>query len=369
MLKVLFFIETLEGGGAEKVLRDLVNHMDQTKFKITVQTVWPCDAGSLLLPGIRYKSTYPVKNKTNQLRYRAEAELGVLYQMHVKDDYDIECACLEMGSTKIMAASTNQKAKKLAWIHCDLKRALSDPVAFAAKTSSWYSKYDKIICVSQTVKDSFDEVFQNRFDSTVLYNVIDDQAISKKALLPLQPMKGKRRFTVLAVGRLTAPKNYLRLLKTHKRLLDEGIAHDLWILGDGPDRRMLEAYVLDQHMQDSVWMPGFVENPYPFMRAADLLACSSNYEGYSTFATEGIILGRPFVTTDVSGMRELLGDSEYGLIVENDDESFYLGMKSMLIEKSKLSSYAEKACERGRSFSASALTLDAEILFEKMAGR
>ena len=68
-------------------------------------------------------------------------------------------------------------------------------------------------------------------------------------------------------------------------------------------------------------------------------------------------------------MRELLGDSEYGLIVENDDESFYLGMKSMLIEKSKLSSYAEKACERGRSFSASALTLDAEILFEKMAGR
>lgn len=369
MIKILFFIESLEGGGAQNVLRNLVNHMDQSEFAITVQTVWPCDAGSLLAPGIRYKTTYPVKNRFNQLRYRAEAELGILYRFHVKDDYDIECAYLEMGTTKVMAASTNKKARKLAWIHCDLSRAFSDPAAFTAKTAAWYSKYEKIICVSQVVKDSFDKMFQNRFDSTVLYNVIDDRVIREKSALPLQPAKEKRRFTVLAVGRLTAPKNFLRLLKTHKRLLDEGIAHDLWILGDGPDRRMLEAYVLDQHMQDSVWMPGFVENPYPFMRAADLLACSSNYEGYSTFATEGIILGRPFVTTDVSGMRELLGDSEYGLIVENDDESFYLGMKTMLIEKSKLSSYAEKACERGRSFSASALTRDAEQLFEKMAGR
>ena len=56
MIKILFFIENLSEGGAEKVLRDLVNHMDQEKFDITVQTVWPCDASKYLAPGIHYKS-------------------------------------------------------------------------------------------------------------------------------------------------------------------------------------------------------------------------------------------------------------------------------------------------------------------------
>ena len=86
MIKILFFIETLEGGGAEKVLRDLVNHMDQTIFDITVQTVWPCDSSKLLVPGVRYKTTFREKNKINQQRYRVEAELGILYQLHIKDD-------------------------------------------------------------------------------------------------------------------------------------------------------------------------------------------------------------------------------------------------------------------------------------------
>ena len=369
LIKILFFIETLEVGGAEKVLVELVNHMDRTRFDVTVQTIWPCDASKLLAPGIRYKTTYGTRNRFNRLRYRLEAEAGLTYRLHIKDDYDIECAFLEMGPTKIMAASTNKRAKKLAWVHCDLLRAISDYAAYTKKTTPWYTHFDRIICVSQVVKDSFDRVYQNRFDSMVLHNVIDDRSIREKVKLPPQPGKRKNRFTILAVGRLSAPKNYLRLLRTHKRLLDEGFAHDLWILGDGPDRGMLESFVAEQHMQDSVWISGFVENPYPFMREADLLACSSNYEGYSTFVTEGLILGRPIVTTDVSGMRELLGESEYGLIVNNDDEAFYLGMRRMITDESLLARYAGKAAERGKSFSAEALTADAEKLFEKLAGQ
>ena len=114
------------------------------------------------------------------------------------------------------------------------------------------------------------------------------------------------------MGGFPPPKKYIRLLKAHKRLLDEGLEYDLWILGDGTERPMLEQFVSENDLQDSVWMPGFIENPYPFMREADVLACSSVYEGFSTFVTEGVVLGKPIVTTDVSGMRELLGDSEFG---------------------------------------------------------
>ena len=366
MIKILFFIETLEGGGAEKVLRDLVNHMDQTKFAITVQTVWPCDSSKLLVPGIRYKTTYREKNKWNQQRYRVEAELGILYQLHIKDDYDIECAYLEMGPTKVMAASTNKKAKKLAWVHCDLTKAVGDPSAYARKTASWYAKYDKVVCVSQRVKESFDQVFQNQFDSVVSHNVIDDAAIREKAGTPLQDGMQKRRFTVLSVGRLSTPKKYIRLLETHRRLLDEGLAHDLWILGEGPERDKLEQYVAVHELQNSVWMPGFIENPYPFMREADLLTCSSIYEGYSTFATEGVILGKPIVTTEVSGMRELLGNSEFGMIVDNNDEAFYQGLKKMLCDDSLRKDFAAKAEQRGHQFTAEELTNKNERYFEEL---
>lgn len=368
MIKILFFIENLSEGGAEKVLRELVNHMDQTKFDITVQTVWPCDAKKYLVPGIRYKSMYASENKAAHLRYRAEAESGLAYRLHVRDNYDIECAYLEMGPTKVMSASTNKKAKKLAWVHCDLTKAVDDPKAYAEKTAPWYAKFDQIVCVSQSVKERFDDLFQKRFDSIVLYNVIDDNAIRSKALLPIPERVKKRRFTVLSVGRFSHPKKFMRLLRVHKRLLDEGVQHDLWILGDGPERPMLEQYVSENSLSDSVWMPGFIENPYPFMREADLLACSSVYEGYSTFMTEGVILGKPIVTTDVSGMREILGDSSFGLIVENEDEAFYQGMQKMLLNADLRSTYAEKAVERCVDFSAEKLTKTTEEYFMELAG-
>ena len=309
MIKILFVIESLKAGGAEKVMVDLVNHMDQTKFNITVQTVWPCKAEEYLVPGIHYKAMYSTKNDANVLRYRAETETGLAYRLHIIDDYDIECAYLEMGPTKVVSSSSNRRAKKLAWVHCDLMKAVDDPVAFAAKSKSRYAKFDQIICVSQTAKESFDQIFNHCFDSIVLYNVIDDVAIRKKAE-SVQLEKQPRRFTVLSVGRLAAPKNYLRLLQTHKRMLDEGFEHDLWILGEGPERAMLEQYIEKNGMKDSVWMPGFIDNPYPYLRAADLLTCSSVYEGFSTFVAEAIVLGRPVLTTDVSGMREILGASE-----------------------------------------------------------
>ena len=363
MIKILFFIETLKAGGAEKVMIDLVNHMDQAKFDITVQTVWPCNAKKYLVPGIRYKSMYSSESKANHLRYRAEAESGLAYRLHIKDDYDIECAYLEMGPTKVLASSTNKKAKKLAWVHCDLSKAVADPKVYAEKTAPWYAKFDQIVCVSQSVKEQFDKLFQNRFKSTVLYNVIDDAAIREKALLPLPEGAKKRRFTVLSVGRFSPQKKFMRLFKAHKRLLDEGMEHDLWILGDGPEREMLERYVAENGLTDSVWMPGFIENPYPFMREADLLACSSVYEGYSTFMTEGVILGKPIVTTDVSGAKELFGESEHGLVVQNEDAAFLSGMRQMLSSELLRADYAEKAAIRGQAFSCEQIVHHTEDYF------
>ena len=364
MIKILFHIDTLVGGGAEKVLCNLVNHMDQSKFDITVQTVYPDDATKYLADGIHYKSIYPSKNKFYQMLYRAEAALGLVYPLHMKDDYDIEIAYLEFGPTKVIASSTNKKAKKIAWVHCDFDIAIPDKKAFIEKAASQYKKFDKIACVSEKCKESFVSMFGNDPEVVVIHNVIDDKEILDKAN---QPLKGvhKRRFTLCTVGRLSAPKNYIRLLKTAYKLHSDGFEFDLWFVGDGEQRSLLENYIHEHDMESYVTLFGFQKNPYPFMKVADLLVCSSNYEGFSTFIAEGLILGKPIITTDCSGMRELLGDSEYGLIVPNKDEAFYNGVRMMLsMNKEELKEYADKSLVRGELFSTDYLVKDTEFFFE-----
>ena len=368
MIKILFFIEELVGGGAEKVLQNLVNNMDQSQFDITVQSVWPYRGEKILVPGIKYKSLYPVRNIITESIYRLEAAKGLTYPLHMKDNYDIEVAFLEYGPTKILASSTNKKAKKYAWVHCDLSRALTDYVhtnyeAFAAKTYKWYQKYDCVICVSETVKNSFDCIFNSAFKSRVLYNVVDDALIRQKAEATI-PSLAKRRLTMLAVGTMYPPKNYPRLLRTHEKILQAGIEHDLWILGDGVERPQIEQFIKDHNLTESVTLFGFQNNPFPYMKAADLIVCSSNYEGFSTVITESTILGKPIVTTDCSGMKEILGENEYGLITENSDEAFFEGVMRLLTDESLREHYAAKATERGRAFSMQKLVSQVEQFFK-----
>ena len=369
MIKILFFIETLKAGGAEKVMIDLVNHMDQTKFDITVHTVWPCDARKYLAPGIHYKSMYAAENKANHLRYRVEAESGLAYRLHIKDDYDIECAYLEMGPTKVMSASTNQKAKKLAWVHCDLSKKVGDTDAFVAKAGPQYRKFDEIICVSENVQEAFVKLFGTDVPSRVIHNVVEDDVIRKKATANLPEGLQKKRFTIATLGRLTHQKGYDILLKVHNRLLRDGFAFDLWIAGEGEDRPMLEQYIADHGLADSVKLLGFQENPYPILEAADLLVCSSRYEGLSTFVTEGLILGKPIVTTDCTGMRELLGDSEFGLITDMNEDALYDGIRRLLQDEDLRNNYAKKAELRGRDFSTAMLVKNTEDYFMKLAGK
>ncbi len=364
-IKILFYIDTLIGGGAEKVLRTLVNSMDQSKFDITVQTTFRDDTEKLLCKGIKYKYCYSQKNSLSNIIFRTEAALNLVYPLHIKGDYNIEVAYLECASTKIMAGSTNKKAKKLAWVHCDLRKITDDPEGFAEKCKPWYDKFDKVICVSESVREGFVELFGNAPETEVVYNTIDTEEILQKAEEDLPENVIKNKLTLVMLGRLIAQKNYPRLLKSAKALLDEGYDFDLWILGEGEDRPVLEKYISENNLSDNITLFGFQNNPYPFIKNADLLVCSSNYEGFSTFITEGLILGKTATVTNTSGMDELLGKNEYGLITENDDEAFKNGLREMLSNPQMLGDYTEKAKLRGKHFSKEKLTAENENLFFK----
>ena len=96
---------------------------------------------------------------------------------------------------------------------------------------------------------------------------------------------------------------------------------------------------------------GFVDNPYRLMSQCDLFVCSSVAEGFSTAATEALILGLPVVTTDCSGMEELLGKEECGLIVDNDEEALYKGLDAILMNPGRIEKMKISARKRGEHFS------------------
>ena len=364
MIKILFFIETLSGGGAEKVLQNLVNNMDKEKFDITVQTVWKENPEKYLNNNIKYKYIYPCYSKLNNYKYRLSALLKIIYPLHIKDNYDIEVAYLECGATKVISTSTNKKARKLAWVHCDLSKKISNITEFKKKSVNWYKKFDNVVCVSRDVERSFKSIYGNEFDTEVIYNVIDDFSIKEKANENVEGYSFDKKIpTIVSVGRLSPEKRFDRLIKAHKTLLDEGFSNKLLIIGEGDEREKLEQLIKTSDLQDTVTLAGFRSNPYPYIKNADLLVCSSDYEGFSSFVAEGLILGKAIVTTNCGGMEELLGSSQYGIITECDKKALSEGIKEFLSDNKLKEEYEKKAMERSKYFSIAASVNETEKLF------
>lgn len=364
MIKILFFIETLSGGGAEKVLQNLVNNMDNEKFDITVQTVWKENTEGLLNKNIRYKYIYPYYSKINNYKYRLSALLKTIYPLHIKDNYDIEVAYLECGATKVISTSTNKKAKKIAWVHCDLSKKISNINEFKEKSVNWYKKFDKVVCVSMDVEKSFKSIYGNEFETEVIYNVIDDYSIKKKADEDVSDFSFDEKIpTIVSVGRLSKQKRFDRLIEAHKLLLDEGILNKLFIIGEGDERETMGQIIEASGVQETVTLSGFKSNPYPYIKKADLVACSSDYEGFSSFVAEALILGKAIVTTKCTGMDELLGSSQYGIITECNAKALSEGIKKLLSDNRLKEEYEMKASERSKSFSIEASVKETESFF------
>jgi glycosyltransferase involved in cell wall biosynthesis len=124
-----------------------------------------------------------------------------------------------------------------------------------------------------------------------------------------------------------------------------------FILGEGPMENELKELATKEGVSDYVTLLGYQTNPYKYVAKCDLFVCSSFAEGFSTAATEALIVSTPVCTTEVSGMKEMLGENnEWGVVTENTDEALYEGIKKLVSDPELLAHYKEKAAERGKFF-------------------
>lgn len=368
--KILFLINSLRDGGAEKILVDIVNHLDPNKYDIEVRLIYKRGVyfdrlnRNVKLSFISGEIETTYAKVVSRLLPILNSEM--LHRIFIRGKYDIEVAFLEGYATKIIAGAPKD-VKKMAWVHCDVTKTewINGVYRTDAQFSNCYRKIDETICVSKSVKEAFIERFGEVTQLIVKYNPVDEKEIRElcREKISLQP--NEKKITLVSIGRMTYPKRFIRLLTAVNNLLKHGYKIELWILGDGEERKELESFVKEQEIQDAVTFTGFLENPYPYIRQADLYVCTSIYEGFSTAATEALVLGTPVLTTDVSGMREMLGDSEYGLITENDDLAFENGLKTLLNNPELLKHYREMAQKRSSYFEMENRLSEIEKLFEK----
>ena len=379
MKKIIFLIETLGCGGAEKVLLDIVKNIDKEKFDVTVQTIVDngiydkeikkyCSYDSYLKihdlnKGIFKKLIYKIKYK---LVYKLPPK--IVYKLLIKKKYDIEVAFVEGYVTKIIGSSKLNSINKIAWIHVDpIQRDYADLYYRNLEQQKlYYNNFNKIICVSNSVKESFEQKFGNNNKVLVQYNPIDKEDILSKQNENVSSINNDKVLKLITVGRLVEQKGYDRLLKVCNRLIKEdNIDFKLYILGEGPLKDNLQTYILENNLSENIYLCGFKKNPYKYINRCDLFVCSSRAEGFSLVIAESICIGTPVITTNCSGPNELLENGKYGMLVENNDESLYLGIKEILKNPKVLDVYRKSMDKIKDRFDINTIIKEIEVKFSE----
>ena len=355
MKKLLFLINTLNAGGAEKTLLTLVNNIDFNNYDVTVQTV--LDEGiykKSLDKRIKYKTI--IKNFHSGIikklcLYIISFILSpkFVYKKFVKNDYDCEIAYLEGVPTKIISSS--EISNKYAWVHTDISKYRDSLKVFKNEKQviNVYKSYKHIVCVSNSVKKGVEEVvpginsiklYKNPYDTEKI-RLLGNKKVSDNYL---------QCFRFVSVGRLVKEKGFDRLLESCRLLKDENYIFHIDILGDGNEKDKLNTMIQDYKLSDYVSLRGFENNPYKYIKNSNAVICSSLVEGYPSVIIESLILGVPIISTKCGGPEDIAKEAGGILLVNNDTLSIMEGIKLLLTNDSLYKKLKQEAKESSNSF-------------------
>lgn len=353
--RILFFITSLAGGGAEKVLVNMVNHLDKTKFKVTVLTLFDVGINKKNLSNdIEYKYVFKHLFRGNTLLFKLFSP-SFLFKHMIKEKYDIIVSYFQSPITRIIAGCSDSNIKLVQWIHNEFhnRKDIVHCYRNDSECIKLQKKFNVTVYVANTVKEAYLKTFPELAgDDRVLYNIVESEKIRQlsKELIHEKNLYN-HKYNLISVGRFVPQKAFNRLLNIIAMLKNEGIDAGLILLGSGPLENDLKKQVKKLHIENEVIFLGYQVNPYKYVKNADLFVCCSLHEGFSTAVTESLIVGTPVITTRCSGMEELLGKkNDFGIITNNTETDLYNSILHLLNNKEILLNYKEKAFIRGNKF-------------------
>ena len=363
-IKVLFLLEAFDKGGIEQVTLDIVNNLDPNKYDITIQTFWyggHCQ--SLVNKNIKVLPFFFKKYIPGVIRLIEYMSPKMLYKLFIRGNYDVEIAASDGGAAKVISGSTNQRSRKICWVHMDVINRGSQLNEFqkAETAKEIYDKFDLIVPVSESCKEKFIEKFGNDYTYSVKKNPLPDEKIRLKSLEKPVITFDKEKFNFVCIGRLEEQKGFDRLIESCRKVCkDTKKQFHVYIIGDGTLRDDLQKQIIQCDVKEHISLIGFQENPYAILKQADAFLLTSRDEAFPLVVGESLIVGIPVVATECCGVAEWLENGKYGMIVENSLEGIIRGMKTCLENQENVNVYRNRISENESVLSFDKLLRDFE---------
>jgi glycosyltransferase involved in cell wall biosynthesis len=372
-LRVLFVIADLGGGGAERVLLNLVRHLDPARFLPSL---------FLLSRTVIYDAEIP---PAVRLEWGVEAgdrirnrSCAVLRKMTVSArNHDIVVGALELlPSYFAYAAAVAAGKPTVAWVHSDLRWHL--PIYGQERTHrlmirALYPRFKKVVFPTQNARQGL-EAFA-RVDAAacqVISNPSDIAMTVGRSAEPIPPPADRvyAKPTILGAGALrNAIKGFDILLEAHAIARSRGCDHNLVILGEGPDRAKLEQMAQRLGVAGSTFLPGFQANPYPFFRAAVAVVVPSRFEAFGMVVTEAMTLGVPvLVASSALGALEVVEHGRHGRVFPAENAAALAAeICEMIASPSLREDYSRRGLARAQFYATPRIVAEWETLLWQLA--
>lgn len=353
MKKIVFVLNDLACGGAQRVVLNLLENLNKNKFKVNLFLLYEKGAfhGQIPKECLVYfpKNTNRTVGKVVLLKHLVEFSKGA----------DLIIGALELMPTYMaICASRICKCPCIGWVHTNLevflfmKKSRLKSIVHRFLIKIFYNKLDGVITVSDGAKESLKKYIKERNWSKikVLKNPICIENIIRKSDSSVEFFPDGSN--IITVGRLDKGKNIQMIIKAHASLINEGIKNHLVILGEGEEKKCLNDLINKLNVEKSVLFLGFKENPYPYMKKANVFVMTSLYEGLPTVLIEALALGIPIVSLDCpSGPGEILSNGEYGILLKtNEPRKVAEGIKRILYDKKLSENLSRKGKIRAEDF-------------------
>ncbi|MBS2969649.1 glycosyltransferase [Metabacillus sp. KIGAM252] len=359
---LLFVMNNLNCGGAEKALISLLETIDYSRFEVDLLLF---KKEGLFLSKV--PSQVNLLNEINEFTFFDMPIKEAINKSIKQQRFDITFSRIRAGiiyKTEKNGAKCEQKAwNQIRWILKPLKKNYDVAIGYLEKNPIYYCvdkvkahykigfihndynklgmipkmdqqyfrQLDSLVTVSEECANILIEVFPDLKEKIeVMYNIISPEVIRQLSLD--ESLEATSKIKLVSVGRLNYQKGFEMAIDACKLLVEKGYEVVWDILGEGEEREKLETLVQETNLNGIVNFLGIKENPYPFIKNADIYVQPSRFEGKSIAIDEAKILHKPIVVTNFSTAKDQIKNNHNGLIVGMDSTSLANGIEKLILD-------------------------------------
>lgn len=340
MKRVAIVSRRMITGGVERALIAMLKHVDYTTTEVDLYLEasggelfeeLPKEVHCIQLPSVSGVEAFShplfaarklramLKLHSKRCSYIEQCWLSSQMLMSVRKEYDVAIAYHAPNTIPVFYVIDSLKAgKKILWLHGDLENNAGD----TELAMRYHNQYDQVFAVSRSAQDSFIQYHpEMRSQVSVFHNYIDAEDIRQKSYTGPVFSDEFNGVRILSIGRLDDQKGFDLAVISCKALIDQGYRIRWYVCGEGAGRDLLERMIRENELDGQFVLLGNQSNPYGYLRCCDLYVQPSRFEGYCTTTNEARMLGKPVITTAVSGASEQFENNVTGWIVPIDADA------------------------------------------------